>query len=61
MIPTVKGIPYEQRLKRRRLATLSKRRKRYDIIETCKVIHRHTKLNSKELFQSTDENTDAGK
>ena len=46
MIPTVKDIPYEQR-------------ERSDIIETYKIIHGHTKMNSKDLFQCADENTDA--
>ena len=55
MIPTVKDIPYEQRLIRLRLATLSKRRERSDIIETYTIIHGYTKLNSKYLFQFTDE------
>ena len=51
MVPGLKHLPYEDRLKRLGLYNLSARRLRGDLIETYKLIHKHTDIDYEIFFK----------
>jgi ribonuclease P/MRP protein subunit RPP40 len=53
MIPTLKGLNYEDRLKRLKLPTLKHRRKRGDIIQVFKIINKIDDLKQDIFFEPT--------
>ena len=50
MIPSLRNLPYEERLKRLGMFSLRHRRLRGDMIEVFKVIHGIDKVNLENLF-----------
>ena len=51
LVPELKELPYEERLKQLKLTTLEERRVRGDMIETYKIITRKEKVNPDNYFQ----------
>ena len=56
-IPTLYNLSYEDRLKSLRLPTLEFRRKRADMIQTFKIIHKKDNLNHDQLFELNNNQT----
>jgi len=54
MIPDLKGLSYEERLSRLNLPTLEYRRKRGDLIQLFKIIHRIDDIDCNSLFSFSD-------
>ena len=50
MVPELRELPYEERLKKLNLTTLEKRRVRGDLIETYKIITGKEKNNPRKFF-----------
>ena len=55
MIPSLKKLPYEQRLRKLNLFSLAKRRLRGDMIEVYKIIHGIDKVDLSNLFVFNDD------
>ena len=51
LVPELRELPYEERLKKLKLTTLEERRVRGDMIETYKIITRKEKVNPEKFFQ----------
>ena len=51
MVPELRDLPYEERLKQLKLTTLEERRVRGDMIETYKIITRKERVNPDNFFQ----------
>ena len=51
LIPSLKNLPYEERLSRLNLTTLEKRRQRGDLIQTYRIMTQIDKVNPDTLFQ----------
>ena len=55
IIPSLRNLPYEERLKRLRMFSLKRRRHRGDMIEMFTMIHGIDKVNLGKLFYFIDE------
>ena len=51
LVPELRDLPYEERLKKLKLTTLEERRVRGDMIETYKIITKKEKVNPDKFFQ----------
>ena len=57
LIKTIRNLPYEERLKRCKLMSLESRRRRYDLIETFKIMKRIYKVDPTKLFKTKESQT----
>ena len=51
MVPELRNLPYEERLERLELTTLTQRRHRGDMIQTYKLLTRKEDINPDKLFK----------
>ena len=54
LVPELKGLPYEERLRRLKLTSLEERRARGDMIETYKLIRRKENINPDKFFKMAE-------
>ena len=57
MIKEIRNLTYEERLKVCNLTSLENRRKRYDLIETFKIMKNFSKIDAAKLFKMRKSNT----
>ena len=50
LVPSLRNLPYEERLKRLNLTTLEERRKRGNMIETFKIMRNFDKIDASNFF-----------
>ena len=55
LVPELRGLTYEQRLKQLGLTTLEERRRRGDLIEVYKIMHGIDKVDRKQFFKLISE------
>ena len=58
MVPGLKRLPYEDRLRRLDIYSLTARRLRGDLIETYKLLHGYTNVDYRIFFQKHDDHPD---
>ena len=56
MIKGLRGLTYEERLKKCKLTSLENRRRRYDLIETFKIMKNIYKIDKGKLFEINETN-----
>ena len=57
MIRKLRNLPYEERLRRCNLTSLETRRRRYDLIETFKMMKNIYKVNPEKMFKMKESET----
>ena len=60
LVNSLKGLPYEERLKRLGLPSLEYRRLRADVIEVYKIINQIDRVSINKFFIIADETTTSG-
>ena len=57
LIPSLKDLPYPDRISRLNLTTLEDRRRRGDLIETYRIMHQIDKIDPETMFQQQSYDT----